>query len=348
MKVAKTIFIVSVLIACFAILWIGAFGEIRPHVENTEPTVTDATLGQTTAPTTQPTEDTTEPTIQPTEEVPKYYPIDNDKKYVGVYINDPQELDLFENGTNIIGWFDTFDNPSEAKISMCLDNHEGVAFITLEPQGMSIYQIPSGKYDEQIINYLTLLSAGDRVNTELFIRFAHEMEMRPSYEEPWYGWQGYDGDAYINAWKHVVDLGREYAPNVKWVWSPNRADKYTTRHYPGDDYVDYVGLTLNNYRSMHDSFENFYLDEGSRESLEAYNKPIIFGEVAEHCSDEDQKNEYLASIFEYIKNDDNVIGFMYLNKDIREGREYKISDNETQLATFVEKAMELINCEKQN
>ena len=107
-----------------------------------------------------------------------------------------------------------------------------------------------------------------------------------------------------------MNLGREYAPNVKWVWSPNRADEYTTKYYPGDEYVDYVGLTLNNTLDSRESFQQFYENEGQRDYLEAYNKPIIFGEIAEHSTSDEVRNEYIQSVFDYLGTYDKCIGFI--------------------------------------
>ncbi|MFD6611527.1 glycoside hydrolase family 26 protein [Micromonospora chalcea] len=78
------------------------------------------------------------------------------------------------------------------------------------------------------------------------IRFAHEMN------GDWYPWceraNGNRPGDYVRAWRHVHDLfARAGATNVTWVWSPNaRWDKTTaglTGLYPGDDYVDWVGVT---------------------------------------------------------------------------------------------------------
>nr|WP_051764124.1 hypothetical protein [Streptococcus gallolyticus] len=155
------------------------------------------------------------------------------KKYYGVYINDPRELDVFENSTSLLGWFDSFEKSSDEKLSICLDQHKYRAFITLEPKGMDLQSIANGIYDSQIIAYLQKLSSGDRVKSNLFVRFAHEMEMRPTYANSWYSWQGYDSDVYVDAWRHVVTLSRTYAPNILWVWSPNRADLFSYSYYPG-------------------------------------------------------------------------------------------------------------------
>jgi hypothetical protein len=341
MKVAKTILMVAVLAICLTILCFGVFSE-KPAIDEMDPTINTEHITEPTTIPTQPEE--TEPLTEPILET---IPIDNNKKYVGVYIEDPKEALVFEDSLNTLAWFDTFDDISATKISMCLDDHKYVAFITLEPMNMSLDEIIDGVHDEKIIAYLSLLSAGDRIHTELFVRFAHEMEMRPGYKS-WYNWQGYDSETYVKVWQHVVSIGREYAPNIKWVWSPNRADKHTEAYYPGDEYVDYVGLTLNDTTISYKDFEDFYVRQGQLEALEAYNKPIIFGEVAKHDSNENRKCEYLVSILEYIKNYDKAVGVIFLNKDIRSGRQYQFSDNDMQLNAFVEKARELVEYEKQN
>ena len=63
------------------------------------------------------------------------------------------------------------------------------------------------------------------------------------------------------------------------------------------------------------------------------------GEIAEHCWDDNQKAEYIASVFDYLK-ESNIIGVVFLNKDIEYQRQYTFSDNELQLQTFIEKAKE--------
>jgi hypothetical protein len=324
-----------------AVLLIAAFVMVVWVTNDNNGSVNNTIQTGDTIETTEPTLEVTEPTVMiPTIPEPEYYSIKNDQKYIGLYVEEPQELNVFENTIDIMAWFDTFDSISEGKIAMCLDDHTNIALITLEPVGMTLRGIANGEYDEKIINYLMKLSDGDRVNTELFVRFAHEMEMRPGYTA-WYTWQTYDPEGYILAWQHVVELGREYAPNVKWIWSPNRADEYTKAYYPGDEYVDYVGLTLNNTRTAYTTFGSFYEELGKLEYLEAYNKPIIFGEIAEHCYDDNQKKEYIASVFDYLMINDNIVGVVFLNKDIEYERQYQFSDNEEQLMTFIEKAKEL-------
>lgn len=264
--------------------------------------------------------------------IPKKYPIIEGKKYCGTYVDNPYDISKFNGSTNIMAWFDNFDEISENKISACLDEHKATAFITLQPEGWYLSNIAAGKHDDKIIAYFQNLSKGDRVNTELFVRFAHEFEMRPGYTS-WYIWQTDEYKNFIKAWRRVVRLGHMYAPNVKWVWSPNRADKYTVKYYPGDEYVDYVSLSLND-RFDRESFEYFYENEGKRSYLEEYNKPIIFGEVAEYHRGYEKRNKYVTELFEYLKNYDNCIGVVFLDKDTYGDRFYKFSNSDILLKNF--------------
>ncbi len=76
------------------------------------------------------------------------------------------------------------------------------------------------------------------------LRFAHEMNGN------WYPWSeqvnGNRPGQYVAAWRHVHDIFTAAgARNVTWVWSPNIAypgSQPLRTLYPGDRYVDWVGL----------------------------------------------------------------------------------------------------------
>ena len=82
----------------------------------------------------------------------------------------------------------------------------------------------------------------------VFISINHEMNGN------WYPYsQAYPGSRttsadYVAAWKRIVGIFRKNgANNVAWVWSPNVPDVggigYAA-YYPGDDYVDWIGVSL--------------------------------------------------------------------------------------------------------
>ena len=103
--------------------------------------------------------------------------------------------------------------------------------------------IASGKYDDY------LRAEGKRfaaIRGPLVIRFAHEMN------GGWYPWgvgaPGNTAADYVAAFRHVHDVVTAAgARNVVWVWAPNLIDADPSIAlaplYPGNDVVDWVGLS---------------------------------------------------------------------------------------------------------
>ncbi len=80
--------------------------------------------------------------------------------------------------------------------------------------------------------------AAARVGGPIFLRYASEMNGT---------WQAYSGDPdeYIRKWRMVTRVMREIAPNVVMVWCPFATPQSTiASYYPGDDWVDWVGVNL--------------------------------------------------------------------------------------------------------
>ncbi len=72
----------------------------------------------------------------------------------------------------------------------------------------------------------------------IFLRYASEMN------GAWVEWHG-DPQKYIQKFRMIHDVFAEEAPNVAMVWSPGDVPANTIdAYYPGDDYVDWVGVSL--------------------------------------------------------------------------------------------------------
>lgn len=103
--------------------------------------------------------------------------------------------------------------------------------------------IVRGDFDSYIDQWASGLAAFGR---PVYLRFAHEMN------GTWYPWGGnVNGNSprdYVAAWRYVHDrFTAAGAENVRWVWAPN-ADWYEgqtpmAQLYPGDAYVDWLGLS---------------------------------------------------------------------------------------------------------
>jgi hypothetical protein len=120
-----------------------------------------------------------------------------------------------------------------------------------EPQWSLREAILSGKHDAYIESWARGLADYGR---PVLLRFAHEMHQQPEY--PWaVGVNGNTAEEYVAAWRHVRAIfERAGASNVEWVWNPNTlagasAETYVPIYaslYPGDELVDWIGLSVYN------------------------------------------------------------------------------------------------------
>jgi beta-mannanase len=115
-----------------------------------------------------------------------------------------------------------------------------VPMLTWEPARTSLRDIAAGRHDRYVRR-----QARDarRFRRPVLVRFAHEMN------GDWYSWGAHANTpaTFIAAWRRVVGLFRdEGARNARFVWSPNADDEglgRIVRRYPGDRWVDWVGLS---------------------------------------------------------------------------------------------------------
>jgi len=136
--------------------------------------------------------------------------------------------------------------------------------------------VAKGDYDTYILTWAEELKS---VREPVFLRVGHEMN--DPYRYPW-GPQNNSAEDFIAAWKHIRHLFDSIgAVNVVWIWSPHPAHGYFEAFYPGDEHVDYVGVTALNYGEVANwakwwTFKeiagNYYPD------LAVFNKPLMLTE----------------------------------------------------------------------
>ncbi len=90
------------------------------------------------------------------------------------------------------------------------------------------------------------------------------------------------GREYVAAWRHIVDLFRQSgATNVKWVWAPG---DYTFNQgnwqpfYPGDQYVDWIGVDVYNLVDTPQSFDSQPGVEAFYNAMAPFGKPLMVSE----------------------------------------------------------------------
>jgi len=145
------------------------------------------------------------------------------------------------------------------------------------PNELGLKAIASGVYDEYIDKWAL---AARNFRHPFFLRFAHEMN--DPYRYPW-GPQNNTTEEFVAAWRHVVDRFRAMgAENVLWVWSPHPSYSWIEDYYPGDDYIDWVGLTVLNYGTVAPwsqwwSFDEIF--EKGYNLILPFNKPVMITEL---------------------------------------------------------------------
>lgn len=133
-------------------------------------------------------------------------------------------------------WGDDFD----ADGNTFLWQHGQLPMLSLVPSDTALADIGGG-YDDAYVRSLAKQIAS--YHGPLVLSFAGEMN------GPWNSWGPGNAKAadFVAAWKHVHDVFHELkVGNVIWAWSPHVVDSGTKAalkpYYPGDAYVDWVGL----------------------------------------------------------------------------------------------------------
>jgi hypothetical protein len=195
--------------------------------------------------------------------------------------------------------------------------------------------IAAGNFDAYIRSYAVGIK---NLKYPVAIRFAHEMNGF------WYPWgaevNGNSEGDYIKAWKHVRGVFDAVgAANAIWVWSPNVIYNKAklAPFYPGDDLVDWVGLSgyygtegVRSYRTPETTFN------ASITHIRTFTrKPIVITETAATDSG-GLKARWVGDLFRYLTQHPDIIGFIWY-ESVKE-TDWRIAPFPAAAAAFAEAA----------
>ena len=177
-------------------------------------------------------------------------------------------------------------------------------------QATLFQDIVAGRYDDPI--QLVCRAAAAEAPQEILLRWAHEMDLTGHH--PWA--QG-NPEAFVPAYRHVVDECRRHASNVRFVWSP-AGNWDAGQYWPGETYVDYVGVTT---LAFHDwevfrgeqvsaTFEQLF--DRRMKVVEGFQKPIIIAEFGVQ-GDSDHRDRWLAGAFQAMERYPQLRAVVYFN-----------------------------------
>lgn len=182
--------------------------------------------------------------------------------------------------------------------------------------------IIAGNCDTYIRGFAQALLTPPMNQLRFLIRFGHEMNLRDSLW--WPGHTGQDASAYVAAWRHVHDVFSQVnAVNAEWVWSPNYEsnplDDWNDRnnYYPGDGYVDWIGVDGYNWGSPRwDTFSELYdskqYDHVLQDFACRYPKPQLIAEIGS-VEGSSSKAGWIADTYSRLPNFPFVRGIFWFN-----------------------------------
>jgi hypothetical protein len=170
----------------------------------------------------------------------------------GVYIpgSDPAKIAEFENWRGrqidvVVDWparqsWGDITNPDWIFRSWASTPYTKALGIPPFPEGGgSLQECATGAYDgkwrEMATNFKNSGMAGETI-----VRLGWEMN------GDWYAWSAHDPSAFAACFRKVVTAAESVAPELRWDWTVNRGPGQSVtdaaKAYPGDAYVDIVGI----------------------------------------------------------------------------------------------------------
>ncbi|WP_152627733.1 glycoside hydrolase family 26 protein [Streptacidiphilus neutrinimicus] len=186
-----------------------------------------------------------------------------------------------------------------------------LTFDTDQPK-YRLARIADGAFDPYIQRFARAVAAA---KMPVVLRFAHEMN------GTWYPWSeqlnGNRPGDYVKAWRHVHDLFvKAGATNVIWVWSPNivrpTPKVKLAPLYPGDAYVDWVGLV--GYGNEDTAQATF--GPTLRQLCAITHKPIVITETGAVPA---LKTRWITNFFHWLPSNPDIIGFIWFERDRASG-----------------------------
>lgn len=204
--------------------------------------------------------------------------------------------------------------------------------------GLSYAAINDGSQDAVIRSHALALRA---FGHPVFLRWAAEMNGN------WFAWggpqNGNDPMAFVQAWRHIHHIFDQVGvTNVAWVWAPNADSKpggidssswnNWRNYYPGDAYVDWVGIDGYNWggdywQSFGDMFEPVYRDYAAR-------KPIMLAETSS-VEDGGSKAEWIGDAASWMKTHNAVKALVWFDTNTSStGIDWRVDSSAASLAAF--------------
>ncbi|MEU7903388.1 glycosyl hydrolase [Actinoplanes sp. NPDC049118] len=267
------------------------------------------------------------------------------KKYLGVTVEGvPRSLgrltafsESIENSPNLVGYFHPYGDRLDVAGVAAVHATGALPFVQIEPHRDTIAEIAAGKTDDFLADFAADLRA---VDAPVALSFGHEMN------GDWYPWGTQDTSAeeFVAAWRHIHKAFRKAGvTSVLWVWNPNvtypRPNVDIAELYPGDKYVDWVGVTgyYNTGPGGRGTFETLFQPTIAKVRTFT-DKPVLIAETG--ASPSGEKPTQIKNLFTAVRARRDVVGFVWFNyhKSGKHETNWRIDSDTRSRSTFATQA----------
>ena len=246
-------------------------------------------------------------------------------KYLGVEApGAPQSLSpvrafaaLIGRQPNMVGEYIGFGQPFDSAAISSAWAYGALTYIAWEPYGTSVAAIAAGKENAYIARFARSVRA---LGLPIALSFGHEMNGN------WYPWGTKNATPaqFVVAWRviHAIFTAVR-ADNVIWVWNPNvisaNPSASLSPYWPGNAYVDWVGITGYFTTSYFDTFTRLF--GPTIASIRSFtSKPILIAETSVPTGP--LETSTAQSLISGVKQHD-VIGLIWFNYD-KAGQDWRL------------------------
>lgn len=231
---------------------------------------------------------------------------------------------------NLVGYYSGWNEPFARAFAEQAEQHGAFTIVQMDPAGISLAQIASGRYDSYLTRFADAVAA---FKHPVVISFGREMN---GY---WYSW-GYHHTSpavFVAAWRHVVNLFRQHgADNVKWLWQVNSNSGSTGPvhdWWPGAKYVTWVGVS-GYYFIRTDSF-SYVFEPVVADVRKFTHDPILIAETAVRPSSGLQRG--ITNLFAGLRSQ-GYLGLAWFDEHtpggLYKGGDWRLEDSKIARTTF--------------
>jgi len=187
-----------------------------------------------------------------------------------------------------------------------------------------------GDYDKVLKKYAAWAKSIDR---PIYLRIGYEFDGHHNELEP---------EEYVKAYKHIVDLLRKKgANNIAFVWHSYASEPYKNYKlsdwYPGDDYVDWIGISV--FGHAYDNSDFGIHCDNVLQFAKLKKKPVMIAESNPvkgiYKDNIDAWDQWFVNFFTFIYNK-NIKAVSFINQDwktlciqgIEEWKDARLYNNE--------------------